>query len=102
VARALARVLEKLDALEARRLSNASIHTCDEGWICEQHPDQPWPHGYTWGDADDGEDPGCPGPGIPCPARDCVFWNNGQHIATSYGELIVTREQAFGWKRRWS
>jgi len=26
------------------------------GWICEAHPDHPWPH-------DD-----CPGPGMPCPA----------------------------------
>jgi hypothetical protein len=27
---------------------------CVDGWICEQHPDQPWPHGD------------CPGPGVPC------------------------------------
>jgi hypothetical protein len=28
---------------------------CNEGWICEAHPDQGWPH-------DD-----CAGPGEPCP-----------------------------------
>jgi len=28
---------------------------CAEGWICEAHPDQPWPH----------QD--CAGPGEPCP-----------------------------------
>lgn len=27
-----------------------------ERWVCEAHPDRPWPH-------DD-----CPGPGDPCPA----------------------------------
>ena len=33
---------------------------CDNGWICEEHPDLPWPH-------DD-----CGRPGVPCanPARD--------------------------------
>jgi hypothetical protein len=20
-------------------------HTCEAGWICEQHPEQSWPHG---------------------------------------------------------
>jgi hypothetical protein len=29
-------------------------HACDEGWVCERHPDQPFPH-------DD-----CAGPGMPC------------------------------------
>jgi hypothetical protein len=31
---------------------------CNEGWICEAHPDQGWPH-------DD-----CAGPGEPCPRCD--------------------------------
>src|SRR5688572_19571504 len=35
---------------------------CDSGWVCEAHPDRPWPH-----DA-------CPGPGMQCPARDCSWW----------------------------
>jgi hypothetical protein len=33
---------------------------CDEGWICEQHPDNPWPH-----DA-------CGGPGMRCQNPECV------------------------------
>jgi hypothetical protein len=33
---------------------------CDEGWVCEQHEDMPWPH-------DD-----CPGPGQLCPNPDCL------------------------------
>jgi hypothetical protein len=28
---------------------------CNDGWICEEHPDRGWPH-------DD-----CAGPGVPCP-----------------------------------
>jgi hypothetical protein len=28
---------------------------CNDGWFCEQHPTQGWPHGK------------CAGPGIPCP-----------------------------------
>jgi hypothetical protein len=28
---------------------------CDDGWICEGHPDRGWPH----------DDCGCPG--VPCP-----------------------------------
>ena len=27
---------------------------CNDGWICEAHSDQPWPHGW------------CAGPGMPC------------------------------------
>jgi hypothetical protein len=33
---------------------------CADGWICEQHPDMPWPH-------DD-----CAGPGELCPNPDCL------------------------------
>lgn len=32
---------------------------CAEGWVCEAHPDKPWPHD------------GCPGPGTPCPEPGC-------------------------------
>jgi hypothetical protein len=32
----------------------AQVHVCEDGWICEQHPEQGWPH-------DD-----CAGPGRPC------------------------------------
>ena len=34
---------------------------CDHGWICEAHPDRPWPH-------DD-----CAGPGIPCDVPTCPY-----------------------------
>jgi hypothetical protein len=33
---------------------------CNDGWICEKHPDQAWPH----------ED--CPGPGQLCADPDCL------------------------------
>lgn len=32
---------------------------CAEGWVCEEHPDKPWPH-------DD-----CAGPGVPCKEPGC-------------------------------
>ena len=34
---------------------------CDNGWICEEHPDLPWPH-------DD-----CGGPDVPCENPACDF-----------------------------
>jgi hypothetical protein len=34
---------------------------CDDGWICERHPDLPWPHDQ------------CPGPAIPCDVADCPY-----------------------------
>jgi hypothetical protein len=36
-----------------------SCEKCAGGWICEEHPDKPWPH-------DD-----CLGPGMPCDAPGC-------------------------------
>ena len=35
----------------------ADHHVCAGGWICEAHPDRPWPHGD------------CAGPGMPCRTR---------------------------------
>ena len=35
---------------------------CAQGWICEEHPDLPWPH-------DD-----CAGPGMQCSNPDCPWW----------------------------
>lgn len=35
---------------------------CNEGWVCEAHPNKPWPHGLSW--------PSwlrCGGAGMPCP-----------------------------------
>ena len=33
---------------------------CDEGWICERHPNLPWPHDQ------------CPGRAMPCDVADCA------------------------------
>jgi hypothetical protein len=33
---------------------------CAQGWVCEAHPDRPWPH----------ED--CAG--VPCPSMHCPWW----------------------------
>jgi hypothetical protein len=35
---------------------------CAEGWICEAHPENPWPH------------EGCPGPGMQCSNPECAWW----------------------------
>jgi hypothetical protein len=32
----------------------AQVHVCEDGWVCEKHPDQGWPHND------------CAGPGMPC------------------------------------
>lgn len=34
---------------------------CADGWICEAHPEKPWPH-------DD-----CGGPGMPCDKPGCPY-----------------------------
>lgn len=46
-----------------------SCGKCDEGWICEAHPDQPWPHP----DPSDLVTGRCAGPGMPCDAPGCPF-----------------------------
>ena len=40
-------------------------HVCNEGWICEAHPELGWPHTAAEGETvmKDGD---CPGPGMPC------------------------------------
>ena len=35
---------------------------CNDGWICEEHPDLPWPHDDCAG-----------GPGMPCDVPTCPF-----------------------------
>lgn len=67
-------------------------HACDEGWICEQHPDQAWPHGYVEGDP---SDHGCAGPGRPCAFADCEYWRGGMRLPFMDGSprsWVVTRE----------
>ena len=57
---------------------------CAEGWICEQHPDQPWPH-------DD-----CAGPGAPCRTEDCPWWRGPAPAALDTSDWTIhatTRER---------
>jgi hypothetical protein len=53
-------------AADARGLGAAVMSAqrchCAEGWICEAHPDQPWPHDDSMG------------PGMRCPTADCPWW----------------------------
>ena len=37
-----------------RGLTEQTCGRCADGWICEEHPDKPWPHDH------------CYGPGVPC------------------------------------
>ena len=49
-------------------LPNAECH-CDQGWICEEHPEKPWPHET------------CAGPGTRCSNPDCVWWKGAAPAA---------------------
>lgn len=42
------------------------VHHCDGGWICEEHPDKPWPHRLKHGE--------CGAPGMPCRDEQCKNW----------------------------
>lgn len=56
---------------------------CDDGWICETHPDKAWPH-------DD-----CPGPGMPCDEPWCemsMLRQAGDFRSSSY-DLPERRKQ---------
>jgi hypothetical protein len=44
---------------------------CASGWICEAHPDHPWPH-------DD-----CAGPGEQCRNPECSSWQGSSPAAVS-------------------
>jgi hypothetical protein len=48
---------------------------CDQGWICEEHPDRQWPHDE------------CAGPGTQCHNPECSWWqpNTSDTAATSCG-----------------
>jgi len=35
---------------------------CEQGWICEEHPDKPYP------------DDNCTGPGTQCDNPECPWW----------------------------
>ena len=42
---------------------------CLSGWVCEIHPDQPWPHSL------------CRGAGAQCPDPDCPWWRGSSPAA---------------------
>jgi hypothetical protein len=49
---------------------------CGDGWVCETHPDKPFPH-------DD-----CPGPGMPCLDPTC---SHAEGNAKKEGEAALKR-----------
>ena len=54
---------------------------CREGWICEAHSDQAWPH-------DD-----CAGPGTRCDNPDCPYWRGPSPVALNtddWDEIIAS------------
>ena len=64
---------------------------CHQGWICEEHPDKPWPH-----DA-------CAGPGTRCDNPDCPWWQHRPRPAaldtSDWQDAVattVTRLEALG------
>ena len=61
---------------------------CAEGWICERHPEQPWPH-------DD-----CTGPGEPCSNPDCPWWRGLAPTALTANEWTKVVAGTKG-MRRW-
>jgi hypothetical protein len=42
-------------------VTRLSYGKCDDGWICERHPDLPWPLDQ------------CPGPAMPCDVAACPY-----------------------------
>jgi hypothetical protein len=54
---------------------------CDNGWICEEHPDQPWPH-------DD-----CSGPGMPCEVPTCPYRIDLRPVQTYSGLVCPSCRQ---------
>ena len=54
---------------------------CDNGWICEEHPNQPWPH-------DD-----CSGPGVPCDVPRCPYLIDLRPVQTYSGLVCPSCRQ---------
>jgi hypothetical protein len=61
---------------------------CAEGWICEAHPDRPWPH-------DD-----CAGPGTPCDNSACPWWRGTDPAALNTDEWDEVFASRSGKRRR--
>lgn len=52
---------------------------CIAGWICEEHPDLPWPH-----------DDCCPGPGMRCENPECPWWHGASPAALKLDRSYLT------------
>src|SRR4029453_1952522 len=52
---------DSLAVSEAQDVTRLSYGKCDDGWICERHPDLPWPLDQ------------CPGPAMPCDVAACPY-----------------------------
>jgi DNA-directed RNA polymerase subunit RPC12/RpoP len=51
---------------------------CADGWICEEHPDLPWPHDN------------CLGPGVPCDVPTCPYRIDTRPVHTYSGLVCPT------------
>jgi hypothetical protein len=47
-------------------MARTTAHACLAGWVCEEHPDRPWPHD------------GCAGPIMSCEFPGCSFVKDGK------------------------
>ncbi len=56
-------------------------HRCAGGWVCEQHPEQKWPHKIMEPCSCGAPHFECPGPAMPCTFADCEFWRDGVRLA---------------------
>ena len=60
-------------------------YSCREGWICEAHPDFGWPH-------IDGTGNDCPGPGMPCENKECIYYWRFHGRAALRGSLDTSEQ----------
>ena len=52
-----------------------SCAKCDYGWICEEHPDQPFPHDN------------CAGPAMPCDEPTCPYRIDTRPVSLAYDRV---------------
>jgi hypothetical protein len=58
-------------------LEDLMICCCYAGWICETHPERPWPHDE------------CPGPQMRCSNVGCMWWRGPKHAALDTSDWIA-------------
>ena len=58
-----------------------SCGRCKDGWICEEHPIELWPH-------DD-----CAGPGMQCPNPECPWWKGDPPPARQLDVVYASTSQ---------